>query len=108
MRIINEELKITRIVEHKEFIEALRERLDKDAADVESMVNGFCHIVTERCAQMDTVSIQGLGLFESRKKMERISVNPTTGKRMLIPPKIVMVFKPNGVIRNKLKERGES
>lgn len=98
---------IAKTVEHKEFVETLRQRLDgTESVDVEAMINSFCHIVTERCAQMDIISIQGLGVFESRKKMERISVNPATGKRMLIPPKIVMVFKPNGTIRNKLKERG--
>ena len=94
-----------KIVEHKEFIDALQRRLGMDAVGVEEMVSGFCRIVTERCAQMDVVSIQGLGSFEGRKKMERISTNPSTGKRMLIPPKIVMVFRPNGAIRNRLKER---
>ena len=44
---------------------------------------------------------------QARKKMERISVNPATGKRMLIPPKIVLNFKPNNAIKSSLKERKE-
>lgn len=72
---------------------------------VEAMLEVFSHIVTERCSQMDTIMIQGLGTFEARKKMERVAVNPTTGKRMLIPPKVVLVFKPNNAIKNRLKDK---
>lgn len=92
-------------MEHKEFISVLQHRLGKERDEVENMMNGFCRIVTERCAQMDSIVIQGLGTFEARKKMERISVNPSTGKKMLIPPKIVMVFKPNNAIKNRLKDK---
>lgn len=83
----------------------LRQRTGKEKGETEAMIESFCRVVTERCAQMDSVTIQGLGTFEARKKMERISVNPTTGQRMLIPPKIVMVFKPNTYIKNSLKGR---
>ena len=72
---------------------------------VEAMLEVFSHIVTERCSQMDTIMIQGLGTFDARKKMERVAVNPTTGKRMLIPPKVVLVFKPNNAIKNRLKDK---
>jgi DNA-binding protein HU-beta len=35
--------------------------------------------------------------------MERISVNPINKKRMLVPPKLVMVFKPSALLKDKLK-----
>lgn len=91
-------------VEHKELVSKLQRRLNVDADRVEAMIENFSSIVTERCSQMDTIMIQGLGTFEARKKMERIAVNPATGKRMLIPPKIVLVFKPNNAIKNRLKD----
>lgn len=93
------------IVEQKELISQLQQRLGKSRSEMEHMLDGFCALVTERCAQMDSIMIQGLGTFEARKKMERVSVNPSTGKRMLIPPKITLVFKPNSAIKNRLKER---
>lgn len=85
-------------------VSKLQRRLGVSRDRVEAMLETFSHIVTERCAQMDTIMIQGLGTFEARKKMERVAVNPTTGKRMLIPPKIVLVFKPNNAIKNRLKD----
>ncbi len=92
-------------MEHKDLVSKLQQRLGVGRDRVEAMLESFSGIVTERCAQMDSIMIQGLGTFEARKKMERVAVNPTTGKRMLIPPKIVLVFKPNSAIKNRLKEK---
>ena len=89
-------------MEHKDLVARLQHRLGFGRDRVEAMLEGFSHIVTERCSQMDTIMIQGL---EARKKMERVAVNPTTGKRMLIPPKVVLVFKPNNAIKNRLKDK---
>ena len=83
----------------------MQQRLDCSKEEVESMLDAFCNTIVERCQQMDTIKIQGLGTFEARKKMERISVNPSTGKRMLIPPKITMVFKPSNAIKTQLKTK---
>ena len=95
----------TYTVEHKDLVKKLQQRLDTTREEVESMLDLFCGTIVERCSQMDSIMIQGLGTFEARTKMERVSVNPATGKRMLIPPKIVLVFKPNSAIKNQLKAR---
>ena len=50
-----------------------------------------------------TIAIQGFGTFEVKKKMERISVNPTTQQRMLIPPKLVLSYKPSTNLKEKFK-----
>ena len=92
-------------VEQKDLVKKLQQRLDCNREEVESLLDAFCTTVVECCSQMDSIMIQGLGTFEARKKNERISVNPATGKRMLIPPKVVLVFKPNSAIKNQLKTR---
>ncbi len=86
-------------------VKKLQQRLDYRREDVEAMLDSFCDTIVERCSQMDTIMLQGLGTFEARKKMERVSVNPATGKRMLIPPKLVLVFKPNSAIKSQLKSK---
>ena len=50
-----------------------------------------------------TVVIQSFGTFEVKKKLERISVNPTTQQRMLIPPKLVLTYKPSVSLKEKFK-----
>lgn len=52
------------------------------------------------------VQLANFGSFEVKKKMERIMVNPTTGQRMLVPPKLVLAFKPNPAWKDKIKKGG--
>jgi DNA-binding protein HU-beta len=51
----------------------------------------------------ETIAIQNFGSFEIRKKAERISVNPATKKRMFVPPKLTLTYKPNASLKDKLK-----
>jgi DNA-binding protein HU-beta len=65
-------------------------------------------IISEKLADGDSVHLEGLGLFESKKKGERVSVNPANGKRYLVPPKLAPVFKPDLTIRGVLKDMDNS
>ena len=88
-------------MDHKSFLIQLQSRLGKDKGEIDSYMSAFLQILKERCSQMDTVAIQGL--FEPKKKLERVVVNPSTGKRMLVPPKMILSFKPGSAIKTKLK-----
>ena len=81
-------------MEHKQFFSILQDRLGKDKKSVDALYSGLLQIIKERSISMDSVSVQGFGVFEPRKKLERISVNPATGKRMLIPPRIILTLSP--------------
>ena len=77
-------------MDHKSFLIQLQSRLGKDKGEIDSYMSAFLQILKERCSQMDTVAIQGF-------------VNPSTGKRMLVPPKMILSFKPGSAIKTKLK-----
>ena len=51
--------------------------------------------------------LPNFGSFEVKKRLERIMVNPSTGQRMLVPPKLVLNFKPVASIKEKLKSGGQ-
>ena len=42
--------------------------------------------------------LEGFGSFEVKKKAERISINPASKQRMLVPPKLVLSYKPSHVL----------
>jgi DNA-binding protein HU-beta/integration host factor subunit alpha len=54
----------------------------------------------------NSVAVQNFGSFEVKKKMERIMVNPTTGQRMLVPPKLTLNFKISPTWKGELKNGG--
>ena len=54
------------------------------------------------------VNVSGFGTFEVKKKLERVIVHPSTGKRMLVPPKLVLNFRPTSVVKHKIKKGAEN
>ena len=67
------------------------------------MVSSVLGIMTQELQDSNTIAIQGFGTFEVKKKLERISVNPITQQRMLIPPKLVLTYKPSNTLKEKFK-----
>ena len=62
--------------------------------------------MNERFQEGENVLLPGFGTFEVKKRMERIIVNPNTRQRLLVPPKLVLSFRPTASIRKVLKDGG--
>lgn len=88
---------------NKEFIAELSRRLGYTNKDTARMVSSLLGIMTQELQDGNTIAIQGFGTFEVKKKLERISVNPATQQRMLIPPKLVLTYKPSNTLKEKFK-----
>ena len=86
---------------NKEFITELSKRPGRTPSDTMKLIEDFEALMTSHLEENDTIAAMGFGTFEVKKKMERVSVNPTTGKRYLIPPKLALSFKQSA----SLKER---
>ena len=88
---------------NKEFISELSRRFVYTNKDTTQLVSSVINIMTQQLQDGNTVAIQGFGTFEVRKKLERISINPATQQRMLIPPKLVLTYKPSAILKDPLK-----
>ena len=95
-------------MKNKELITELSAKLGWTVQEVTEMLSAFGSDVGSKLIDNDAIYLQGLGLFEIKKKAERISVNPANGKRYLVPPKLVPVFKPGATIKSKLKELSDN
>lgn len=95
-------------MKNKELITELSTKLGWTTQEVTEMMSAFSTVVGSKLVENDAIYLQGLGLLEIKKKAERISVNPANGKRYLIPPKLVPVFKPGATIKSKLKELSDN
>ena len=88
---------------NKEFITELAERLGYTAKDTQKLVGNLINAMADAFQEDQAVLVPNFGVFETKKKMERIMVNPGTGQRMLVPPKLVLNFKPNQSWKAQLK-----
>lgn len=88
---------------NKDFIAELSYRLGYSAQETTQLLNSTFQLLSDQLEEGNSVAIQGFGSFEVRKKTERILVNPATQQRMLVPPKLVVSFKPSSQTKEKFK-----
>ena len=90
-------------MDNKQLQETLAKRMGRDNADRSKLLEALVTTIKDHCGELDSIAIPGFGTFEAKKKLERIVVNPGTGKRMLVPPKITLSFKPSALLKSKIK-----
>ena len=91
---------------NKQFIAELAKRMGYTAQDTQKMMYQVIDAMADSFLEGNSVGVLNFGCFEVKKKMERIIVNPTTGQRMLVPPKLTLGFKISPVWKDKLKNGG--
>lgn len=88
---------------NKEFISELSRRTGYIPKDTTRLVSSILGIMTQELQDGKSIVIKNFGTFEVKKKLERISVNPVTKQRLLIPPKLILSFKPSTALKEKFK-----
>lgn len=88
---------------NKEIISELSRKLGYTNKDTSQLVSSVIGVMTQELQDGNNIAIQGFGTFEVKKKLERISINPATQQRMLIPPKLVLTYKPSVTLKEKFK-----
>ena len=73
-------------------------------ADTQQMVRTIVAEMSSLLEEGDMIQINNFGTFEVKKRLERIVVNPATQQRMLVPPKLILNFRPVASIKENLKK----
>lgn len=93
---------------NKELITELSKRLEWTQGQTSSILDQAVAIMNNNLANTNSINIQGFGSFETKKRQERVSVNPVSKQRFLVPPKITPAFRPGQVVKDKLKKQSEN
>lgn len=88
---------------HKELISEMAQRLGLSQSKVSDLLDATVCELNEKLSENTQIFIPHFGVFETRKRSERISVNPQTQQRFLVPPSVVAIFKPASDIKEQLK-----
>ena len=91
-----------------ELVTALSGQLDMPPQEVLDTLSALFLLIGDTVSNGGSINFLGIGQFEAKKKAERISVNPTNGKRYLIPPKLTPVYKPSQYWKAYLKKLDEN
>ena len=88
---------------NKQFLTELSGKCQMSAEQAAEQIQTLIGVMENLWQNGDSVILSGFGVLEVKKKNERVSVNPTTGVRMLVPPKLVLTYKPSTILKEKLK-----
>ena len=88
---------------NKEFTSELAERLGYTIKDTSELMGSLLSSMTQELEEGNVIAVQGFGSFEVKKKAERISINPASKQRMLVPPKLVLSYIPSNTLKDKFK-----
>jgi DNA-binding protein HU-beta len=93
-------------LKYKEFIEELAAQNQLSVDDATDLSTSLVSVMADFLVSGGSVSIQGFGVFGVKKHNERVTVNPVTGKKWLIPPKLIPHFRPGPALKEKIKQYG--
>ena len=69
---------------NKQFLTELSGKCQMSAEQAAEQIQTLIGVMENLWQNGDSVSLSGFGVLEVKKKNERVSVNPTTGVRMLV------------------------
>ena len=88
---------------NREFISALAYKMGMNVGDTQKMMNDTIDEMVNQFDEGNELFFHGFGTFEVKKRNERVIVNPTTMKRMLVPPRLTLNFRWSETLKNKVK-----
>lgn len=91
---------------NKEYISELAQRTNRTQQNAQKMVAAVMEQLLLNVEENQSASIPQFGTFEVKKRLERILVNPNNGKKMLVPPKLVLGFKPVSTLKESMQKGG--
>jgi len=89
---------------YSELITALALRLQLPKTDVEKRLDETTAIITAELLNNNSISIMNFGTLEVKKRQERLSIHPNTGKKLLVPPKLIIKYRPSVSLNKRIKE----
>jgi len=87
-----------------ELITELAQRLQLSKTEVGKRLDETTAVITAELVKENVVSIMNFGTLEVKKRKERLSIHPNTGKKLLVPPKLIVRYKVSVNLNKKIKE----
>lgn len=91
-------------MDNKTLIDTLTRTTALPRKDVQALLDALGECMRTAAADQDTVAVPSFGNFEPKKRLERVMAVPSTGRRLLLPPKITLTFRPAALLKQQLRQ----
>jgi len=86
-----------------EILKSLSKRLQKPEAEIAHVFKAAVQIFQENLVNHNYFRIPNFGSFDTIEKSHRLAYNPHYKKKMIIPNKVVALFRPSKALKDKVK-----
>ncbi len=86
----------------EELVERLAASTKQSKQATREVLDSLFEVVGDSLAEGHNIELRGFGSFKVKDRRERTARNPKTGETVKVPRRLVPVFKPSGVLNNKL------
>lgn len=91
-------------MDNRTFIDKLSHQMDVSRDTVSRMIETLAETMGECGSELDSIVVPNFGVFEARKRQERVAVHPASGKKLLIPPRVAVIFKSSPVLKQRIND----
>jgi len=82
-----------------EFIKKVSENSGVNQKNTKEVVESMIELIKSALKSGDEVKLTGFGKFETKKRSERVAMNPATKKKMVVPSAIIPSFKAGSELK---------
>lgn len=86
----------------KDFIESVVDKTGETTKKTGQFYDAFWKSIEEQLKKGHDVCLTGVGTFKVKKRPARKGINPSTKKKITIPERNVIVFKPSKTFAERL------
>lgn len=81
-------------MKRSDLIDHMSKRLDITKRETAGIIDELLDLVVQTLRRGDEVAL-GIGKFQLKQRAARTAVNPATGQKINVGPKVVPLFRPN-------------
>ncbi|MCM1450872.1 MAG: HU family DNA-binding protein [Clostridium sp.] len=86
-------------MDSKTFISQVAKLMNADPKEAGRLTAAFAQVLRERASGLDSIAMPGFGNFVATKKPERVKTDKATGRKMLLPPQLLVEFVPSSALK---------
>ena len=90
-----------------DIVNAISEKTGFPKVDVLLIVEEFINAIKDGLKKKERVELRGFGVFKDVIRKSKIARNPKTMEEMVLPDRLVPVFKPSEKFRKEIEKLGK-
>lgn len=92
-------------MDSKSFLNLLAERTGREPDKAFALIKALADVMVDTIKEGDSIAVPGFGSFEPKMKNERVATHPASGKKLLVPPRLSVSFKPSAILKQKVRKQ---